>query len=305
MADDAAKPAAAGKSRDWLLKYGLVGPVLVFLISFNVFPLFYNIVLGFSNAKLTREGFDWVGTQNYGRIFDLTAHPEYAAALQTTALFVVLAVSIELILGFLLALALRDKFRGKTTILIILLIPMMLSPAVMGLFWRFILDAEFGVVNQFLGMVGLTQPVWQRDWKFTTILIIDVWMWTPFMMLISLAALNAIPKYIYEAAEIDQAGRWAVFRRITLPMCAPLLILAALLRTTDALKQFDLVAAITGYNDAATQTLSALTYREAILDREIGIGSAYACVILVIVIAMATIFTRYLAYLQKRQGKET
>ncbi len=305
MADGDDIPRQSGKSREWILKYGLVGPVLVFLVSFNLFPLFYNIVLSFSNSKLTRDGFDWIGTKNYGRLFDVATHPEYAAALQTTALFVVLAVSIELLLGFFLALSLRDKFKGKTVILIILLIPMMLSPAVMGIFWRYVLDAEFGVINQFLSMLKVSPPVWQRDWKFTTILLIDIWMWTPFMMLISLAALNAIPKYIYEAAEIDQASRWTVFRRITLPMCAPLLILAALLRTTDALKQFDLVAAITGYNDSATQTLSALTYREAILDREIGMGSAYACVILVIVIAMATIFTRYLAYLQKRQGKET
>ena len=191
MADGDDIPRQSGKSREWILKYGLVGPVLVFLVSFNLFPLFYNIVLSFSNSKLTRDGFDWIGTKNYGRLFDVATHPEYAAALQTTALFVVLAVSIELLLGFFLALSLRDKFKGKTVILIILLIPMMLSPAVMGIFWRYVLDAEFGVINQFLSMLKVSPPVWQRDWKFTTILLIDIWMWTPFMMLISLAAMVA------------------------------------------------------------------------------------------------------------------
>ncbi len=102
-------------------------------------------------------------------------------------------------------------------------------------------------------MLHLPQPQWltDDDLKLVSILLVDVWMWTPFMMLISLAGLNAIPKYIYEAAEIDRAGRWMVFRTITLPMCAPLLGLAVLLRATDALKQFDLVMAITGPNDAA------------------------------------------------------
>jgi len=133
--------------------------------------------------------------------------------------------------------------------------------------------------------------------------LVDVWMWTPFMMLISLAGLNAIPKYIYEAAEIDRAGRWMIFRTITLPMCTPLLGLAVLLRATDALKQFDLVMAITGPNDMSTQTLSARIYQVVFRDYKVGLGSAYGVVILVAAIAVATLFVRYLDSLGRRRGR--
>ena len=115
--------------------------------------------------------------------------------------------------------------------------------------------------------------------------------------------LNAIPGYIYEAAEIDRASMWTVFRRITLPMCAPLLFLAVLFRMTDALKQFDLVMALTGPNDASTQTLSALLYQLTFGNQKVGLGSAYACVVLVVVIALASVFTRYLDWLAKKQGR--
>ena len=122
------------------------------------------------------------------------------------------------------------------------------------------------------------------------------------MLLISLASLNAIPTSIYEAAAIDRAGRWRVFRRITLPMSAPLVGLAVLLRSTDALKQFDLVMAITGPNDGATQTLSALLYQVMFRDGKVGMASAYSYVVLVLVIALASIFLRYLNHLQRRVG---
>jgi multiple sugar transport system permease protein len=177
---------------------------------------------------------------------------------------------------------------------------MMLSPAVMGLTWNLILDGNYGILNHVLSAVGLPQPQWvtDRDLKFWSVLMIDVWMWTPFMMLIALAGLSSIPDYLYEAAEIDRAGRWRVFMRITLPLTAPLLGLAALLRSTDALKQFDLVMAMTGPNDASTQTLSALLYQVLFRDGKMGLGSAYACLVLVLVIALATVFTRYIDYLQ-------
>ena len=172
----------------------------------------------------------------------------------------------------------------------------MLSPAVMGLYWSLILNGNYGLLNQVLGIFHLPEPQWltDRDLKFASILLIDVWMWTPFMMLIALAGLQAIPPYIYEAAEIDRAGRWTVFRRITLPMCAPLLGLAVLFRATDAMKQFDVVMEVSGPNDAATQTLSTLLYQVIFRDGKVGLGSAYACTVLVVVIALATVFTRYI-----------
>ena len=292
------------------ITWAFVGPALALLVAFNVFPLLWNLVLSFTDADLSGGTWQWVGWRWYGRIFaGAEAGPQYALyanALRTTALFTGLAVAIELVLGFGLALALKDRFRGKTLVLTILLVPMMLSPAVIGLFWSHILNGNHGILNLGLAALGAPQPQWLTDpgWKFTAILLVDVWQWTPFMMLISLAGLNAIPPYLYKAAEIDRASRWTVFRRLTLPLCAPLLMLAVLLRATDALKQFDLVMAMTGPNDASTQTLSALLYQVTFQGGKVGLGAAYACIVLVVVVALATVFTRYLAWLAARQGRE-
>ena len=289
--------------KDGVLKFGFVGPALIFLIAFNIFPLLYNIYLSFTDAELSGGLARGVGGRNYGVIFDDT---RYGEALRTTALFVVLAVAVELVLGFALALALRKPFWGKPVVTTVLLVPMMLSPAVMGLYWNFILNGHYGVANQALAAFGLFQPQWltDPDLKLLSILMIDIWMWTPFMMLIALAGLNAIPPHLYEAAAIDRASNGTVFRRITLPLCSPLLFLAVLLRSTDALKQFDLVMAVTGPNDRATQTLSALLYQVMFRGYKIGLGSAYSLVILAIVIALASVFIRYIAGIHAKQGRD-
>jgi len=281
------------------IQWGFVGPTLLFLLAFNVFPLAWSIVLSFRNAELVGDGGRFVGGANFARVF---SDPQYAEALRLTARFVALAVGIELAAGFALALALRADFRGKGAVLTTLLVPMMLSPAVVGLYWNLILNGNYGILNQALGALGLPTPQWttDRDWKFTSVLLVDLWMWTPFMLLIALAALHSIPPSLYEAAEIDRAGRFTVFRRITLPLAAPLLGLAALLRATDALKQFDLVMSITGPNDPQTQTLSTLLFQVVFRDGKVGLGASYACVVLVAVIALATLFTRYLERLRER-----
>ena len=276
------------------LGWAFVLPALIFLIVFNVYPLCSNIVFGFTNVELTGGAWDWVGGRNFHRVF---SDAKYAEALRTTALFMLTAVACELLLGFGLALALHRDFVGKTAILMVLLIPMMLPPAVMGIYWNFLFDGDYGAINQLLHLAGVANPPqWRTDpaLKLWAVLAVDVWMWTPFMLLISLAGLGSIPRHLYEAAEIDRASRWLVFRRITLPLCAPLLVLAALLRATDALKQFDLVMAITGPNDGATQTLSTLLYQTMFSNQRIGLGAAYACVVLVLVIALAIGVTRTL-----------
>jgi len=297
------RPAARrAASRSRLMGWGFAAPAMILLLSLNIFPLVFNIYLSFTNADLSGGISQTVGSRNYSVLF---GEARYSNALTLTALFVLCSVSVELLLGFVLALALRDRVPAKPVILTVLLIPMMLCPVVLSLFWNLILNANYGVLNQLLAFLHLPEPQWltDDDLKLVSILMVDVWMWTPFMMLISLAGLNAIPKYIYEAAEIDRARRWMVFRTITLPMCAPLLGLAVLLRATDALKQFDLVMAISGPNDASTQTLSARIYQVVFRDYKVGLGSAYAVVILVAVLAVATIFVRYIDTLNKRQGK--
>lgn len=284
------------------VKYAFVLPAIALLITLNVFPLFYNVALSFTDAVLTRPDAEFVGVKNYTEVF---SNPDYRRALNTTATFVVATVAIELLLGFGLALVMKDRFVFKTFFLMILLVPMMLSPAVMGFYWFLILNSDYGILNQVLEALGLPQPAWLSDFKLLSIILIDVWMWTPFMILIALAGLNAIPSHLYEAAEIDRASRWTVFRRITLPMCAPFLVLATLFRTTDSLKQFDLIMALIGPTHMETQTLSVMLYErmDPATSGKIGIGAAYACIVLVLVIALACVFTRYIDWIQRRQGK--
>ena len=277
-----------------LAGWAFVAPALALLLAVNVFPLLYSLGLSFTNAETSGGARAGVGGRNYATVF---ARPEYAAALRTTGVFVVAAVTTELLLGFGLALALRRAFRGKGAVLTLLLVPMMLSPAVVGIFWGLILNGSFGIVNQVLGLAITHPPLWLTDprLKLCSLILIDVWMWTPFMMLVALAGLNAIPRALEEAARIDRASEWVIFRRLTLPLCAPFLLLAVLFRTTDALKQFDLVMAVTGPNDASTQTLSALLFQVVFSNDKLGLGSAFSFVALVIVIALASVFTRYLA----------
>jgi len=250
--------------RTRLLSWGFTGPTLLFLLAFNIYPLVWNVVLGFRSGTLLGGSGASNGGANYARVF---ADPQFVEALRLTARFVGLAVGLELLLGFTLALCLRRDFRGKTALLTALLVPMMLSPAVVGLFWNLILNGNYGILNQ---------------------------------VLISLAALNAIPGALYEAASIDRATPFTQFRRITLPLCAPLLGLAVLLRATDALKQFDLVMAITGPNDEKTQTLSTLLYQVEFRDGKVGLGASFACIVLVGVVGVATVFTRYMDRLRER-----
>ncbi|MBL8695039.1 MAG: sugar ABC transporter permease [Planctomycetes bacterium] len=287
------------RSRGGLGRFAFVGPTLVLLIAFNLFPLLYNVVLSFTNAELVGDGWKWIGGRNYERVF---TDARFGAAVRRTAWFVFCAVGLELGIGFATALALQAFTRVRAVLVTALLIPMMLSPAVMGLFWNLILNGNHGITNQTLDALSLPQPQWltDREWKLFSVILIDVWMWTPFLMLISMAGLAAIPKTLYEAAEVDRASRWTVFRRVTLPLVAPYLGLAVLLRFTDALKQFDLVMATQGPNDTSTQTLSTLLYQVTFRDGKVGLGSAYACVILVLVIALATVFTRYLETIQRR-----
>ncbi len=296
------KPAVA-ESSNTIFDKGLlyVSPAIGLLLTLSVFPLLYDIYLSFTNADLSGGAVVGVLSANYTRVF---SEGRFGEAITTTAQFVVLAVALELVLGFLLALALHGKVFGKSVVMTLLLIPMMLCPVVLSLFWKLILNGNYGVFNQLLAAFGLPTPQWltDNDLKFLSVLLIDVWMWTPFMMLISLAALGAIPKSIYEAAEVDRAGTLTVFRRITLPMVAPMLGLAVLLRATDAIKQFDLVMAITGPNDGTTQTVSALLYQVVFRDYKVGLGASYGVVVLVAVIAVATLSVRYIQHIQGGEG---
>ncbi|MBD3183027.1 ABC transporter permease subunit [Candidatus Poribacteria bacterium] len=301
-------------------------PTIILLIVMNIFPLLWSLVLSFSDySAINSQAPDFIGTKNYIRIFSQKATWSYFV---TTAYFVVLAVAAQFIIGFGLALLLNREFQGKGLITTLMLIPMMLSPVVVGLFWRFILDSSWGLFNYLLslgpavlhkitaalhfpsgivswfkdaasnarGIIWLTRP----KAALFSLVIIDTWMWSPFMMLLSLAGLSAIPKYLYEAAEIDRASTWFKFRHITFPLVAPLLLIALLFRTMDAFKLFDLVyIATAGGPGSATETVSMNLYRRAFQDYNTGESCALAYILLIFIIALSNI---YIKYLNKAKG---
>ena len=276
------------------MKLMFVGPAIFLLLAMNIFPLLYDVWLSFTNADLSGGDTQMVNGANYEILF---SDDRYDQAIGTTAKFVLLAVGLELVLGFVLALAMKDKMPAKPVVLTLLLIPMMLCPVVLSLFWNLILNGNYGVLNQALAFVGLPQPQWltDNDLKFLSVLLIDVWMWTPFMMLIALAGLSAIPKYIYEAAEIDGAGPWQRFMAVTLPGIRNTVIFVATITTFGAFRLFDVVFVLTrGGPLGSTNTVIMELYEVGYVRSLIGRSSAIAVVFFITVIAVTLMQRRIL-----------
>ena len=302
-----AQPQVSGQLRprfSWLSDRWLIAlflsPTMLLLLLIAIFPLIWSLYLSFTKYSVIKDadtGPVWIGLENYAK---LLGDPNIWARFTTTASLVVPAVVIELLLGFALALLLNRDFVGRGVLLTVMLIPMMLCPVVVALFWRFMFRADTGVLNWFIrDAFGLSEKgvFWLTDVKIAiwSIVMVDVWMWTPFMMLITLAGLQAVPKYLYEAAEVDRASNWFKFRQITLPIIAPLILVGLIFRLIDTYRVFDTVYALTGGGPArATQVLSVYIYQVAFRDYNTGIGSALGYIMLVVIIALANLLIRLL-----------
>jgi multiple sugar transport system permease protein len=281
---------------DTTLKRLFLWPTMALLIAFNIFPLIYSLYVSFTDYRAI-SGLDpvWIGLQNYR---DILGSPELWLYFRNTGRFALMSVSLQILVGFGMALLLHKKFRGSGLITTLILIPMMLSPVVVGVFWQVMYNPNYGIFNYVLGFQPGQGPAWTTDRNVAmwSIVIVDVWMWSPFVMLLCLAGLSAIPDYLYEAAEIDRAGAWYTFWRITLPQTAPLLLIAVLFRTIEAFKSFDLVMGLTqGGPGDATELVAVNLYRTAFLGRwDTGKASAFAYIVLVIIVGVSNIYVKYL-----------
>jgi multiple sugar transport system permease protein len=283
-------------------------PTLILLILMNVFPLIFSLFVSFTNYK-ARSGVSpvWVGLENYKDVLssELVWH-----SFAFTGRYALISVSLQMLVGFGLAMLLKEKFKGSGLLTTLILIPMMLSPAVIGQFWEGIFNPLTGPFNYIFGFSDPnTAPRWTADHRYAiwAIIIADVWMWSPFVMLLALAGLSAIPDYLYEAASIDRASAWFQFRRITLPQVMPLLLIALLFRTIEALKQFDLVMGLTSglpsvaldttppVSAYATETVSVHLFRLAGPQQDLmGKVSAMGYIVLIAIIAISNIYIRAL-----------
>lgn len=281
---------------DRALKVYFLVPTFALLLFMIVFPLIWSLYLSFTRYNAVAEAPpEFVGVANFARIL---SDPEVWAKFIITGKFVALAVLIEFTLGFILALLLNREFRGKGIVTTLYLLPMMFSPVVIGKFFAFILDTNWGILNYMLGtLFGIPKIAWTAsyEWALYSLVITDVWIWTPFMLLLTLAGLSTVPRYLYEAAEVDRASGWFKFRYITLPHIFPLLILALLFRTMDAFRFFDTVYVLTGGGPGySTQTLPYYIYKLAFQYWYTGESCAIAYIFLVIIIALSNIYVNYL-----------
>lgn len=270
-------------------------PTIILLILINIFPLLWSLILSFSNftARLPTEwgkNPEMIGNANYVRI--LTS-PDMWLKFITTAKYVLMSVGGEMILGFGLALLLQTKFKGRGIISTLLVLPMTMSPVIVGLMWKLFMDPNWGMMNWLLGLGRID---WAQDPSINlySIVIVDIWMWTPFVMLLSMAGLSAVPQYLYEAAEVDRASWWFKFTRITLPMVYPLLLVALIFRTMEAFKIFDLPMGLVGRGTSAPPLLAMEVYNQTFLTWKTAYGSSIGYIMLVMIIAITSIFIKYL-----------
>ena len=282
-----------------------IGPTMLLLLAINIFPLIWTVKLSFTNFRANRPNASIVdvGIDNYVSVL---TDPDVWAAMQTTAHFVFWTILLQTLIGFTLAYLIDRKFRGHGFWTTLILIPMMLSPAVVGNFWAFLYQPQTGLFNVITSFISGGSPssfsmlgeVPLAPWA---IVIVDVWMWTPYVMLICLAGLRSIPDYIYEAAEVDRASKWRQFWSITLPMVLPFIMLAVLFRGIENFKMFDMVNLLTSGGPGSTTEVASITLkREAFEKWRTGYSSAFAIILFVAVFGLANIYVKALNHIKNR-----
>jgi multiple sugar transport system permease protein len=303
----ATPPTVAARIRglsDRAIGWLFIGPTILLLLAINIFPLFWTIYLSFTNYKASRAApIRNVGISHYTSIL---SDPEIWHSMQVTAHFVFWTIVLETVIGFGLAYLIDRKFKGHGFWTTVILIPMMLSPAVVGNFWKFIFQPQIGLFNYAVSFLTGIDPtsfdmagsVQLAPWA---IVIVDVWMWTPYVMLICLAGLRSIPPYIYEAAEVDRASPWRQFWSITLPMALPFIMLAVLFRGIENFKMFDMINLLTSGGPGSTTEVASITLkREAFESWKTGYSSALAIILFVAVFGLANIYVKALNRVKQR-----
>lgn len=290
---------------DRVIAWIFVAPTIFLLLAVNIFPLVWTIRLSFTNMRVNRpnDEIEFIGLRNYIRIL---TDSDIWLTMQATAHFLFWTLALQILIGFALAWLINRKFRGNDLWTTIIVLPMMLSPAVVGNFWTFLYQPQIGLFNYAVSFLTGADPssfsmISQVSLAPWAIIIVDTWMWTPFVMLICLAGLRSIPESIYEAAECDRASKWRQFWTLTLPMVLPFLMLAVLFRGIENFKMFDLVVQLTGGGPGSVTELTSINLkREAFEKWRTGYASAYAIILFVTVFGLASIYVKALNKVKQR-----
>jgi multiple sugar transport system permease protein len=276
--------------------YRFLAPLLVLLGLIVAYPLGYSVYLSLTDRTITAQEFQFVGLDQY---LGLTDNAGYGAAMRNTFIFVVLAVGLELVLGLAIALALQRQRWARNITRSVLLTPMFVTPIAVGLTFRFLLNEQLGAIPRVLDVFGISIDFFGPSLALLTIVAIDVWQWTPFMVLLLLAGLESLPRQPFEAARVDGASAWMTFRRLTLPLLGSVIAIAVLIRALDALKVFEYVFATTrGGPGTATETIQYQVYRTGFQFFRLGEAAAMAIVLVLIVLTIVVVLYRRVARVQ-------
>lgn len=270
-----ARPAWLGEQQRFML--WLVAPAASLLLLFQVMPIVIGANASFRDWALNNPKKTWVGLAHYLDVLTDTAFLQ--VVLPNTFVFMFASVTLSLVAGLALALALNRPFRGQHLVQTFLLLPLMVAPVIAAIMVRWMFNDQFGIVNVVMEALGGEGQPWltQRWSAFAIIVLTDVWLWTPWFTLLLLAGLQSLPKAPFEAAAIDGASAWRVFRHLTVPMLAPVIIVCIVIRSIDAFRTFDIVWALTGGGPSRqTQLFSLYAYEQAFVFLDFGKGSAAA-----------------------------
>jgi len=293
----AAAKAEPAPEREWRRPsyWPFVTPALVVVLAVIVFPWLFTIWMSFNEWKVGSP-ITFVGIANYLR---LPADPRFVEAAGHTLVYTALSVLLPVIFGTFAAVIFHQKFLFRGFLRAIFIMPMMATPVAIALVWTMMFHPQLGVLNYLLSLVGIPPQLWvfHPATVIPSLVLVETWQWTPLVMLIVLGGIAALPTEPYESAEIDGAGMWQMFRYITLPLILPFIFIAAMIRTIDAVKSFDVIFAITqGGPGSASETINLYLYSVAFVYYDLGYGSAIAVIFFALIVMLAAV----LLYL--RQG---
>lgn len=262
-----------------------LGPAVLVMAVACLYPVFTAFQLaGYDWAMGTPwESANWVGWGNFVSAF---SNPRVWASLWTTLLFAAVCVSAEMALGIALALALEHKVRGMAFFRTLFILPMMIAPIAVGLVWRYMFDAQFGLINAALILLGLEPQIWLADpmLAFVAIVIADIWQWTPFVFIMMIAALANVDSAVIEASRIDGARWWQMTFRVKLPMVMHVIAITLMMRLIDAFRVLEVVYVLTfGGPGDSTEILSLHIYKTAFVGQQLGVAAAISVLLLVVV----------------------
>lgn len=288
----------AGSDR---IKHVFIWPAVLVVLLISLFPLLYSLSISFQSVRLVPPAPPrFVGFGNYAT---LLSQPRFWQVLGNTGTIAVLSVAIQYVVGFALALALHAKVPGERLFRVGFLLPMLMAPVAVALIWRMLLHSTLGPVNQLFTGFGLpnlpflTDPVWAKG----ALITVEVWQWTPFVVLLMLAGLQSLPQDIYEAARLEDVSAWRQFWTITFPLLLPISVAVVFIRLVEAMKIVDTVFVLTGGGPGvSTETLTLYAYQEGLKKFNLGYTSALSFAFLLIVLIAGTI---YLALLKPQLEK--